>query len=74
MQRASSVRKSVSRITVSWWSVPMMRAVSAASARSSSTSPWPGKPIVNVVGGVPERSFIAATTPALSTPPERKAP
>ena len=68
------MRKSVSRITVSWCSVPMMRAVSAASLRSSTTSPWPGKPIVNVVGRLGARSFMAATTPALSTPPERKAP
>jgi hypothetical protein len=51
-----------------------MRAVSAAGPRSSSTSPWPGKPMVKVVGGSSERSFIAATMAALSTPPERKAP
>ena len=52
-QRASSARKSVSSMAVSWWSVPIRRALSAASARSSSTSPWPGKPIVKVLGGVP---------------------
>ena len=40
----------------SWWSVPIRRALSAASARSSITSPWPGKPIVKVVGGAGARS------------------
>ena len=48
--------------------------VSAAGPRSSSTSPWPGKPIVNVVGGSVARTAIAATTAAESTPPERNAP
>ena len=33
-----------------------------------------GKPIVNVVGGRFTRFAIAATTPAESTPPLRKAP
>ena len=32
-------------------SVPITRASSAAASRSSRTLPWPGKPIVNVVGG-----------------------
>ena len=71
---ASSARKSVSTIAVSWWSVPIRRALSAAGARSSSRSPWPGKPIVKVLGGCGERFAIAATTAAESTPPERKAP
>ena len=71
---ASSARKSVSTIAVSWWSVPIRRALSAAGARSSSRPPWPGKPIVNVLGGWAERLAMAATTAAESTPPLRKAP
>ena len=72
--RASSARNPVSVMAVSWWSVPIRRALSAAGARSSSTLPWPGKPIVKVVGGLLERAAMEATTAALSTPPERKAP
>ena len=74
-QRASSARKSASAIAVSWWSVPISAGASRRPrARSSSTSPWPGKPIVNVVGGAAALLAIAATTAAESTPPERKAP
>ena len=73
-QRASSARKSSSSIAVSWWSVPITRALSAARRRSSSRSPWPGKPIVNVVGGSGAERAMADTTAAESTPAERNAP
>ncbi len=43
-QRASSARNPVSVIAVSWWSVPISRALSAAGARSSSTLAVAGEP------------------------------
>ena len=74
MQRASSSKKSVSTIEVSRWRVPIARELAAAYSRSSSVEPWPGKPIVKVDGGSAPRAAMAATTPAESTPPLRKAP
>ncbi len=62
-QRDSSARKSSSSIAVAWWSVPIRRALSAASAARRACRRGPGKPIVNVVGGSgAERAAMAATT------------
>ena len=73
-QRSSSAAKPASSIAVSRWSVPRARAVCRAAARSSTTGPAPGKPIVKVRGGAGDCRAIAATIAAESTPPDRNAP